>query len=252
MTEGTVAAEAPAIVAPVEAAPAAEAVAADTPVVDVVEGGDSAPDSAAEPVAEPSEDAEAESPLAGDAPAPEAEPEFAPEAEPIVYEPWVIPQDMTIEAEQLSELNEVIGKHRLDQAAAQEIIDAGAKLLRDIQTKSAEQIQTQVLQEIQQSNADQFTETKKSWQADFDKRVGNQRNTYLDDAKLAIRTALPDDMARKEALDALAVSGLDHHPAIITLLANLGRPNRERRAPVPSSPTAQAQTPEVRRYGRRN
>ncbi len=216
--------------APVEAAP--EAAAEEPPL-------------AAEEIttdAEPAAPAAEETPAtAAEAPAEEAEPAAeAPVVELPTYEPFELPEGISLVDEDLGELTAVFGKYGLSQEAAQELATFGAERIK----RGVEQVQEQMAQHQQ----DVFNQTRQGWVKEFERQSGNQRNTILNDAKSAIKDAIPDDKQRAELWDVLAYTGAGDHPAVINLMAAIGKRNREGKAPGPSLASSNSGNPADRRY----
>lgn len=158
------------------------------------------------------------------------------------YEDWTIPEGLEMQPEQTTAFNEVIGKYNLSQEAGQELIEFGSGLIK----QSMDQYAAQLAQQQQ----DQFAETRRGWVKEFETAAGNRRNTILDDAKSAIRDAVPDEKARAELWDVLAFTGAGDHPAVINTFAAIGRKSRERGAPSKPIATNVPQNPAERRYGK--
>lgn len=216
--------EAPAVVetAPEAAAPAAEAEAASE-------------ETAAEPAAEAAA-AEDAAPEAAEASAEPAKPE------PPKYEDWKVPEGMSLDTERSSALSNIFGKYGLSQEAGQEIVDFGASYLRAQQER------------MEENQREVFAEMRRGWVQDFEKDSGNRRNTMLNDAKTAIREALPDEKQRAALWEALAITGAGDHPAVIRAWANIGKRLRERAAPSPGLPADPNRNmrPADRRYAPKN
>ena len=213
----------PAPAAQAEPAPVPDAAAAEpAPAGSVIEGAEAAAHEAS------TEGAQAEVPA-------DAEPAALP-----VYEDWTIPEGVTMPPEQIEAYNGLIGKFGLPQEAGQEIMDYGAQLIK------------QAHEQMAQQQVDAFESTRGDWRKEFDKQAGNRRNTILDDAKSAIRSAVPDEKARSELWNVLAFTGAGDHPAVINLLAAIGKRDRERGAPGPSINTQPNVSPAQRRYAPRS
>ena len=170
-----------------------------------------------------------------------AKPDASVEAKVPTYAEFKLPEGMTMEAAQTSAFGNILGKYGLSQEAGQEIMDFGAGVLKQAQERMAE------------AQVDAFAETRRGWVKDFESMAGNRRNTMLNDAKAAIKDAVPDDKARAELWNVLAFTGAGDHPAVIKAFAAIGKRARERGAPSPAVPAKQQTTsPADRRYGRSN
>ena len=234
------------IAAPVTDAPAApvDAPAAAEPAGSLLSS-ESAPvadppaaDSAAEPVAEPA-------PAGNLVVDPGSEPAADPNApaEPVAalpsYEAWTVPEGMVLQDDQISQYNELIGTLGLTQEAGQQLIDYGSEVLRNAQTRMAEQQHTV------------YEELRGTWRQSFETEAGNRRETILNDAKSAIRSAVPDVKARQELWNVLSFTGAGDHPAVIKALAALGEKLREPGKPLPSLPGTPTTSAAQRRYAKR-
>lgn len=178
---------------------------------------------------------------------PAIEPEAAPAAEAApaelpTYEAFDLPEGISLADEDLSELTTVFGKYGLTQEAAQDLATFGAERIK----RGVEQAQ----EAMAQSQQDVFNQTRQGWVKEFERQAGNQRNTILNDAKAAIKDAVPDEKQRAALWDVLAYTGAGDHPAVINLLSAIGKRNREGKAPGPSIATTISGNPADRRYQR--
>lgn len=228
-----------------EAAPAAiEPAAAGAEVGAAPEGATEPPAVEEKPAdgAEPGVDGEekpAEADAAKDGEGAKPGAEIKPEAK--TYEAFKLPEGMNIEAAEASAFGNILGKYGLTQEAGQEIMDFGSSILKQAQERMA------------QGQIDAFAETRRGWVKEFETQAGNRRNTMLNDAKQAIKDAVPDDKARAKLWSVLAYTGAGDHPDVIKAFAAIGKRARERGAPGPAVPAKQQSTsPAERRYGPRN
>ncbi len=245
MPDPTDAAAAAPVAAP-ESAPAEPAAAPAGPAEPVAEA--AAPEAVSEPAAEatetpenPAETAEAaEAAPEGEKPAEaEAVGEAAQPAFP-TYEPFKLPEGVTLTDERGTALNNMLGKMGLSQEHGQEIVNFGAGLLQE-HAKALEQHQHDV-----------FAETRRNWRNDFEKTAGNRRNTLLGDANHALVEAFPNAKDREALQSVLAFTGVGDHPLMIRAFAALGKKLREPSAPLPGIPARQPQSAADRRYGRQS
>lgn len=125
--------------------------------------------------------------------------------------------------------------------------EAGQKLL-DLHAN----VMTQAVEAMAQHQQDVFSETRRTWIAEFDKSAGNRRDTILNDAKWAISDIVKDTKQRQALWDVLAFTGAGDHPAVINAFASVAKRLRERAAPAPGLPQngAKSGSPADRRYGR--
>jgi hypothetical protein len=198
----------------------AEPVAVEEPVVETP----------AEPVVETPSETPTEEPAAEvEAQAPEAP----------TYEEWKVPDGLTMDAEHIESFNSVIGKYGLSQEAGQELMEFGGILIKQAHEQMAQQQQ------------EAFNSTRQNWVKEFERQAGNQRNTILNDARSVIKDAIPDDKARADLWEVLAYTGAGDHPAVINMLASIGKRSREGKAPGPSIASNISGNPADRRYERR-
>ncbi len=210
-----------------QAAPAEPAVIAGDvqPPADGVIAGDA-------PVEEP-KPAEAEPPAE---PAVEAAPTTPPE--PIKYEPWALPEGVSLAEEQTGALNNILGKYNLSQDAGQEIVAYGAGLIKQAQ------------EAMSQAQHDVFAESRAAQRKEFEKQAGNRRETVLADAKAGLALAMPNAKARAALLDVLTATGAGDNTHLIHAFATIGKQSRERSAPGPTLSTPKPSTAPERRYGK--
>lgn len=207
--------------APTPDASVAEPAAAPAPEPDPAPAGNLVVDPGAEPVAD------------ANAPA-----DSAPAALPS-YDAWTVPEGMVLQDDQISQYNELIGTLGLTQEAGQQLIDYGSEVLRNAQARMAEQQHTV------------YEELRGTWRQSFETEAGNRRETILNDAKSAIRSAVPDVKARQELWNVLSFTGAGDHPAVIKALAALGEKLREPGKPLPSLPGTPTTSAAQRRYAKR-
>ena len=215
--EVPVAVEAPVVAAP-EAAPAAPA----EPVV-------------AEPAFTPHTDTPSLMQEAGkvEPPAPPAVEAVTPEppAAP-VYEPFTLPDGLSLEAEKLSGYTGILGKHAIPQAVGQELLDLYiAERQRDAVQVVAQQHQA-------------FADMRRGWaeSARNDPELGGANfNTTMDAVATVRDRFIPQQGPVREAFDKFLTStGAGDHPEFLRFVARIGAALRE---PAPPPPSVNAKPP---------
>jgi hypothetical protein len=181
--------------------------------------------------------------------APVADPAAPPEAPvaPPTYE-FKLPEEVQAAPEQLAKLNELIGglevDAKLDHGKAQEF---GQKAL-DYHLSELQRVAT----EIDQQGRQAWTEMRETWRNTFksDPELGgNRQQTTLAACTRIIDQFGGNDAQRAELRTILGTTGAGDHPALIRLLANVGKALGEGRpvpAVVPKSPVVPSR--KERRY----
>ncbi len=236
--------ETPTIVTPPSApiTPESTPVATETPVVEpvVAPEGEKKPDAAADETKPPAytdkptliEATEAEKPdekAVEEPKKPEEEPKKAEEsakppetvAEPVKYEPFKLPEGVTVDEDRIAKFTDVIGPHKLDQDTAQRLIDLHTETLDAFrQHLQAEQLRI-------------FEETKASWltRTMADPVLGGAGHQTALQAAARMRDLLVPESDREDFIDMLRASGVGDHPAMFRLLHNAARLFDEPAAP---------------------
>lgn len=158
---------------------------------------------------------------AADAPAPA---EAAAPAAP-TYEPFTLPEGLTIEPDKLNGYTEILGKHSLPQEAGQELLNLY------IAERQKDAVQTVA----QQHQA--FADMRKGWQEGVrtDPEIGGANFHTAMDAVASVRDRfIPQSGPVKEAFDKfLVTTGAGDHPEFLRFIARIGAAFREP-APPPA------------------
>src|SRR5690348_11689629 len=215
---------APAVTPPTPATPAAAKPAAETPSSLL---GDAKPATDAKP---------AEAPATAEPPAP-AETPVAPPA----YEPFTLPEGVTLEAERVSDLTKLLGETELatkaDHAAMQGL---GQKLI-DLYVAESKRVA-----DAQQQS---WIRTRDEWRNTFiaDEQIGGaRREATLRNCAQMIEQFGGSPEQQAELRQAFGITGMGDHPALIRLLNNMASvlvepkpvPATAQRSPVPASKSA--------------
>jgi hypothetical protein len=163
-------------------------------------------------------------------------------AEPVVptYEPFTLPEGLSIQPEKLDGYTTILGKHGLTQEAGQELLGLYiAERQRDAVDTLAQQHQA-------------FADMRKGWadQAKTDPEIGNANHNTAMDAVATVRDRfVPQSGPVREAFDKmLSTTGVGDHPEFLRFVARIGAALREPAPPLPGRPP-----PDVgRRPGGRN
>jgi hypothetical protein len=189
-----------------------------------------------------------------DAPAADAKPADAP-AEPAPAEPlpaptyeFKFPEDVTVDQERVAKMSELIGSleldAKLDHGKASEF---GQKAL-DFHLSEMQR----VVSEIDQQGRAAWTDMREGWRNTFksDPELGgNRQQTTLAACTRVIDQFGGSEQQRAELRQILGTTGAGDHPALIRLLANVGKQLGEGRpvpAVVPKSPVVPSR--KERRY----
>lgn len=229
----------PVVAAPVEAAPAPVEQAAAAPVEPAAPATPEVPDAPAPAAAAPEPPAlvphtdtptllqtvgRPEEPTAAPAPTEAAVP-----AAP-TYEPFALPDGLTIEPDKLNGYTEILGKHSLPQEAGQELLNLY------IAERQKDAVQTVA----QQHQA--FADMRKGWQEGVrtDPEIGGANFHTAMDAVASVRDRfIPQSGPVKEAFDKfLVTTGAGDHPEFLRFIARIGAAFRE-----PAPPPAGARPP---------
>lgn len=157
--------------------------------------------------------------------------------EPLKYEPWTLPENVSLAEDQTSALNNIFTKGNISPELGQEIVTYGAGLIQKAQ------------EALVQQQHDVFAKSRAAQRQEFEKQAGNKRETIVNDAKAGLAAAVPNAKARAALLDVLGATGAGDNTHIIHAFANIGRQARERSAPGPSLSTPKPKSAAERRYG---
>lgn len=217
---------------PVAAAAATESAPPTAPVASSPEA------AAADPTPTPSLLTEAVKPPAGEpAPAPDAPP---PEAPVVTYEPFTLPEGITLAEKDVGRYTEVLAKHKAPQELGQDLINLH---LEEVQKTRAA---------IDKANRDGWHQTRTQWadevRADPDLGGARLQTTLTRCADVMDRFA-GDPVAFR---DMLKLTGTDNHPLMVGFLNNIGKVLSEPRAVPAPKPMPLPTTKAQRRYGNMN
>ncbi len=245
--DAAVAAPPPAVTSPEASPPASPQSSAETtpataaPTTDAKEPGSLLSDAATAPV-------EAEKPKGDEAkPAADAKPAEAAPAVEIptpVYEPFTLPEGVSLDGERVGKFTEMLGKFEVatkaDHAQVQQL---GQQL---VEAHIAE------LKRVEQAGQEAWAKMRDEWKNTFltDREMGgNRKETTLARCGAMIEQYGGSADQVKELRTAFAMTGMGDHPALIRLLNNIGRALGEG-TPVPAlnpvSPVKPAKS--ARRY----
>lgn len=221
--------------APVEAAPVAQApVAQPAPVAEPVAAPVAPPTvigEALKPAEAPKPDAVAQVADAAPGDPTKVEGQSEEPAPPPTYEPFVLPEGITPEAERLTEFQARLGNFEQkarDPNADRSEIQSEAQKLVDMHIEEMQRAAQGWQREQEAAKAQQ----RESWREAFlsDPEIGGNRfQTTVDAARQFIVTHGGTADQQAEFRQVMEDSGLGNHPAVIRLLANAGRAMSEGR-----------------------
>lgn len=167
-----------------------------------------------------------------------AEPEKPAELPPVTYEPFTLPEGVTMGGDRLDAFRAVLGEQRVDQAHAQKLVDMHV----------AEVMQAQAAWREQQSKA--WIDANAGWieQAKNDPEIGGNRfETSLTAAKTLLGQLMRTPEEKAELQQVLSMTGAGNHPIIIKAFARAATMMREG-APLATTQPTQKLSPAQRRY----
>ena len=200
-------------------------------VADVVPIADAAPPAETPPVLHtdaPSLLEQAMQPPEPPKPAEDAKPV---EPEPIKYEPFKLPEGTVADEPTLEKYTEILGKHRIPQEAAQDLLDLYGSHI----TAAAQGMQVK----LQETQHQAFSQMREGWanQIKSDPIMGGSgfETTQAAVARMAQRFVPSEDIPAFNEL--LRVTGAGDHPAFWRMLNNVAKVFDEpHMAPVPNNP----------------
>jgi len=187
--------------------------------------------------AEPAPTAEAAQQVQPGAQQPEAQAQQAEPKPPLTYEPFTLPEGMTVNDTLMGDYTKVLGEAQVPQEVGQSLIDLHGRVMREA-----------VAAEVQRQR-DVWDQTQRDWRTQVQAEFGNQYDTKLNDARWAVMQLAPNEDVRKELWGVLSFTGAGNHPAVVRFLADTAKKLRERPSPPPPTPPRPAATnPWDRRY----
>lgn len=158
---------------------------------------------------------------------------------PLTYTDLKFPEGATINDAELKPYTDIMGKHQIPQAAVQELIDLHAAQLTEQATRS------------HAAQLENWNSTRRGWVDEFvnDPEMGGKvRETTLSRAAGVIERYAGTAEQQQQLRDTLSLTGAGDHPALIRLLANVGKALGEGRIvpAVRTKATAQRSTPKSR------
>lgn len=201
----------------------------------------------AKPAADPVPPVEGETPP-GEPKAPEGQ--SAEPAPPPAYEPFTLPEGITLEAERLGEFTTMLGEFELNAKVDHASMQQFGQQLVDRHIAEV----TNAVTRLNKSYQDRWEQQKIDWKDQFlaDTDIGGNRfQTTVDSALSFIRTHGGTEAQQAEFQALMESSGLGNHPAMIRMLANAGRAMSEGRPLAATAPPAAPKSKTEAMYGRR-
>lgn len=168
---------------------------------------------------------------------------------PPTYEPFTMPEGITLDAERVGKFTEILselelGAKGIDHTLVQQF---GQKAV-DFHVQEVQRAVEDVTKVYQTAWEQQKTDWKDSFLADPE-IGGNRFQTTVDSARNFIRTHGGTPEQQTEFRSVMETSGLGNHPAIIRLLANAGRAMEEGRPLAATKPVSQSKSKTATLYG---
>jgi len=239
-------AEGASVAAPAPVQQAAESAAPATPAIPAATSAETLSEAPKAPeAAAPAETPALEKSLLSDAPKPEevkpapVKPEQSAEPQPVAYEPFRLPDGVTVDADRLKIFTEALGAQRAPQDFGQKLVDMHMEELARVRDAwTAHQVEA-------------WNTTQNAWkdQVRNDPEIGGSRfETTLQAARGLIGAHGGSPAEQQALLEALDITGAGNNPAVIRFLSRLGAAMKEG-APAPMTSVTPKQDPITRRYG---
>lgn len=170
-------------------------------------------------------------------------------APPPSFEPFTLPEGVTLDAERLKQFTDTLGKFELDSKAGHDLVQKFGQEAVNFhlnELKSALETQTKFYQ-------DHWDKTVTTWKDEFlaDKTIGgNKFQTTVDAAREVIRNygGTPEEVKEFQAI--MQSSGLGNHKAVIRLLANVQKAMTEGKPLLASKPVQAPKSRTATLYGK--
>lgn len=207
--------------------------------------------------------------LASEAPPPSEEPAISPQpaeaaptetekdagpsdepAPPPSYEPFSLPDGVTVEPERLGAFTGLLGQFESDAKADHAKVQEFGQQLVDYHIAEVQS----AIERQRQSYEAAWNRQRQSWKETFlaDPELGGARfQTTVDAALNFIRTHGGDDAQQAEFRQLMDSSGLGNHPAMLRLLANAGMAMREGQPLAATTPVQPPRSKLEKMYGRK-
>jgi len=131
------------------------------------------------------------------------------------YEPFTLPEGVTVDAEKMGEFTKTLGEFELTSNASHE----------EVQKLGQQMVERHVaeLQRYTESLTHAWEKQKNDWKDSFlkDPEFANRTNTVLNSAIDAINIYAGDTKQQDEFRGLMESSGIGNHPAMIRLLSNI-------------------------------
>lgn len=164
------------------------------------------------------------------------------------YEAFTLPEGLTFEDDKIKEFTKDLGEFEgLAKADHAEVQKFGQKLV----DRHIAEVQ-ETVKRLNEHYTKAWEKQKNDWKESFVKDPeigGNQQDTTVKAALEFIRTHGGTDSHQKEFRDLMETTGIGNHPAMIRMLANAMKANREG-GPLPAAkPVPEATSKVSKRYG---
>lgn len=185
------------------------------------------------------------------------------------FQPFTLPEGISVEQERLGQFTQTLGQSLVDldvarQSGTPEAISAASQQLGQqlVDLHLAEQ--KSLAERISQNQVDVWNRTREEWldAVKSDPELGGNRiETVLNTAAVAIeqfagprdpKTGTVDPAQVAELREALRITGAEFHPAIVRAFYHMGKAQSEGRPVAPHNPVPPPQSRAERRYSGRN
>lgn len=197
----------------------------------------------------PADDKPAEGDKPAEAPKEEANQSDKPAPLP-AYEPWTLPEGVTLDEKQTSEFSSLLGEFQNSSKAEQALVQKFGQTLVDRHIALVND-NNQRLHEAYQNGWVKQTE---GWKDAFvkDPEIGGKRQeTTVASANEFIRTHGGTPEQQKDFRDLMTQTGIGNHPAMIRMLANAMTRFNEPKQPAPMHFPAEKQSKTTKWYGKK-
>lgn len=165
------------------------------------------------------------------------------------YEPWTLPDGYTQDEAKLGEFTKELAELERDTGLPHDKAkEFGQKLI----DRHVAEVQN-TIERLTERYTNTWEKQKNDWKAAFESDPelgGNRSDTTLTAARNVIKSYAGNAEQVQEFRELMTHTGLGNHPAVIRLLANVGKKMFEEGSPVPASAPAKAPTSKLaKRYG---
>jgi hypothetical protein len=170
-------------------------------------------------------------------------------APPPKYEPFTLPDGVTVDEGKLGEFHAILSELELEGKADHAMLQAKGQKLVDFHINEVKNAVTNITELYQKTWEKQKTDWKESVVKDPE-LGGNRLQTSIDTALNFIRTHGGTSEQQQEFRELMESSGLGNHPAVIRLFVNAGRTMSEGKPMAAPKPIMQSKSRTQTMYGK--